>query len=80
MCPWTGYGFVLSVPNRVYNFVRVCPNCKQGIACTIYVICLMNLLFSFLFFSDKQLQFITIKPNYQLLKVILHENIKIILH
>ena len=72
MCPWTGYGFVLSVPNRVYNFVRVCPNCKQGIACTIYVICLMNLLFSFLFFSDKQLQFITVKPNYQLLKVILH--------
>ena len=24
MCRWTGYGFDLSVLNRVYNFVRVC--------------------------------------------------------
>ena len=25
MCRWTGYGFVLSVLNRVYSFARVCP-------------------------------------------------------
>ena len=25
--------FGLSVLNRVYNFARVCPNYKQGIAC-----------------------------------------------
>ena len=37
--------FVLFVLNRVYNFARVCLNCKvkQGIACTIELICLMNL-------------------------------------
>ena len=31
----TGQGmvFVLSVLNRVNNFVRVCPNYKQGIVC-----------------------------------------------
>ena len=28
-------GFELSVLNRVYNFKRVCSNCKQAIACTI---------------------------------------------
>ena len=30
-----GMGFQLSVLNRVYNFQRVCSNCKQGIGCTI---------------------------------------------
>ena len=29
MCRWTGYGFVLSVLNRVYSLAQVCP--KQGI-------------------------------------------------
>ena len=28
-----GMVFGLSVLNRVYNFARVCPNYKQGIAC-----------------------------------------------
>ena len=31
-----------SVLNRVYNFVRVCPNYKQGIGCAIGLICLMK--------------------------------------
>ena len=30
-----GMVFELSVLNRVYNFERVCSNCKQGIGCTI---------------------------------------------
>ena len=37
-----GYGFfVLSFLNRPYNFARVCFRCKvkQGIACTIELIC-----------------------------------------
>ena len=39
MCRWTGYGFDLSVVNRVYNF-RVSP--KQGIARTIDSFCKIN--------------------------------------
>ena len=39
MCHWTGSIFALSVLNRVYNFVRFCPNYKQDIACTIDLIC-----------------------------------------
>ena len=31
-----------SVLNRVYNFVRVCPNYKQGKGCAIGLICLMK--------------------------------------
>ena len=31
--------FNLSVLNRVYIFVRDCPDYKQGIACTIDLIC-----------------------------------------
>ena len=34
--------FVLSVVNRIYNLVRVCPHNKQGIASTIDLICLMK--------------------------------------
>ena len=38
-----GMVFVLSVLKRVYDFVRVCLNYKQGIACgTIDLICLMK--------------------------------------
>ena len=36
MCRWTGYGFDLSVLNRVYNFERIC---QRGITCTIDLIC-----------------------------------------
>ena len=46
MCCWAGYGFYLSVLNRVYNLLCICP--KQGIiscesvlviiACTIDLI------------------------------------------
>jgi len=39
MCHWTGWIFVLSALNRVYNFVQFCPNYKQDIACTIDLIC-----------------------------------------
>ena len=41
-----GMVFVLSVLNRVYNFVRVCSN-EQGIASTIgdNFICLMKFVF-----------------------------------
>ena len=42
MCRWTGYGFCLSVLNRVYNLERVCPNYKQGIASKVDFICLMK--------------------------------------
>ena len=42
MCRWSGMGINLSVVNRVYNFVRLCPNFKQGIASTIDLICLMK--------------------------------------
>lgn len=38
---WTGYG-VWPVLNKVYNCSRVSPNSKQGIACTIDLICLMK--------------------------------------
>ena len=41
MFSWTGYG-VWPVLNKVYNCSRVCPNSKQGIACTIDLICLMK--------------------------------------
>ena len=37
---------VLSVLNRVYNFVRVCPNYKQGTSCTMDLICMMNLFWT----------------------------------
>lgn len=37
-----GIVFVLSVGNRVYHFVQLCPNYKQGIACVIDLICEMK--------------------------------------
>ena len=37
-----GIVFVLSVGNRVYHFVRLRPNYKQGIACVIDLICEMK--------------------------------------
>ena len=40
MCRWTEYGFFLSVLDRDYDFVRVCPIYKHG--CTIYLIGLVN--------------------------------------
>ena len=42
-----GMVFVLSVQNRVYNFVRVCSD-KQGIACMIDddFICLVKFVFT----------------------------------
>ena len=33
-CRWTGYGFYLSILNRVYNLVWVCP--KQGMQARIH--------------------------------------------
>ena len=42
MCRWTGYKISHeSVLNRVYNYMRVCPNYKQSIACEIYLIWLI---------------------------------------
>ena len=41
MFRWRGYG-VWPILNKVYNCSRVCPNSKQGIACTIDLICLMK--------------------------------------
>lgn len=37
-----GIVFVLSVGNRVYHFVRLRPNYKQGVACVIDLICEMK--------------------------------------
>ena len=42
MFRWSGMGTDLSVLNRVYNFVQLCPYYKQGIASTIDLICLMK--------------------------------------
>ena len=47
MYRWTRYmGFVLSVLNRVFNFLRVCPNYKRGISCPIDSIFLMKFFFT----------------------------------
>ena len=39
-----GLVFDLSVLNMLYNYVRVCPYYKQGIACTTDLICWMKLV------------------------------------
>ena len=40
MCRWTGFGFCPRCSlKRIYNFARACPNYKQGVACTIDLIC-----------------------------------------
>ena len=46
MCRWAGYGFCLSVLNRVYNVLCICP--KQGlISCEsvlIIIACSIDLI------------------------------------